>query len=253
MILQPNTKNVEIGKTLRCFSPFGEFKSVDFWVEFLQNLKGKSVGATSVFIESIEDLRLIEDELTGPTGTYSDYQNQQNPISDHRLQVLLPICLKPGASLSDDDQELLLDLNNLGFTKTHHKLWLKLSISTGAEIIKDLYNVWTFRLLTRIFIATKEKPDEIHSYALPSFPFHLSGGDFPKTEELRSHQHMSGEFLKSFMAAHGNSGMSSDIDPIKWFYKNLIDKHNASLSQLLEKMTLESLKSHVSFFPNEKV
>lgn len=236
---------MEIGKTLRGFSPFGEFKSVDFWVEFLQNLKGKSVGGTSVFIESIEDLRFIEDELTDP---YSDYQNQQNPISDHRLQVLLPISLKPGASLSEDDQELLLDLNNLGFTKTHHKLWLKLSISTGAEIIKDLYNGWTFRLLTRIFIATKEKP-EIHSYHLPSFPFHLSGGDFPKTEELRSHQHMSGEFLKSFMTAQGNSG----IDPIKWFYKNLIDEHNASLSQLLEKMTLESLKSHVSFFPNEKV
>ncbi len=245
-----NKRNLEIGKTLRWFSPFGEFKSVDFWAEFLLNLKGKSVGGTSVFIESIEDLRFIEDELTGPhSDPYSDYQNQQNPTSCHRLQVLLPISLKPGASLSEDDQELLLDLNNLGFTKTHHKLWLKLSISTGAEIIKDLYNGWTFRLLTRIFIATKEKPDEIHSYALPSFPFHLSGGDFPKTEELRSHQHMSGEFLKSFMAAHGNSG----IDPIKWFYKNLIDEHNASLSQLLEKMTLESLKFHVSFFPNEKV
>lgn len=243
MILQLNTKNMEIGQTLKWFSPFGELKSVDFWVEFLQNLNGKSLGWTSVFIESIEDLRFIEDELTLPAFGH------ESPYREQRLKVQIPISLKPGASLSEDDQDLLHDLNNLGFTKTHYKLYFNLEISTKVEIFEEAYNGWTFRLLSRIFIATKEKPDELHSYALPSFPFHLSGGDFPKTEELRSHQCMSGEFLKSLVAAHENSG----LDPIKWFYKELIDRHNASLSQLLEKMTLESLKSHVTFFPNEKV
>lgn len=215
------------------------FIQIKFWANFFRVLNRRSLGSTSVFVEGMTEFRSEEKRNFEFPGGASQY-----------VRIHIPISLKPSCMLTNEELELLSDLSNLGFSKTHFDLDFYALIGTDVVIFDRSFEGTHIGFRSLIKIATQEKNTDRSRYMHLGLIKHSSENDVIiemcsdvfKTYEIRTDFILTEDQLYYLQRECQDFGVENIVN----IYGKTLAVHNSKISQKLEMAAIEVLKLHAS-------
>lgn len=218
------------------------FTQIKFWANFFRVLNRRSLGSTSIFVEGMNKFR---SEKKGNFGF------PEIPVgASQYVRIHIPISLKPSCMLANEDQDLLSDLSNLGFSKTHFDLDFYALVGTDLVIFDRDFEGTHIGLTSIVKIATQEKNTDRSRHIYLPLIKHSSENDVIiemcsdvfKTYEIRTDFILKEDQLYYLQRECQDFGVENIVN----IYGKTLAVHNRKISEKLEIGTIEVLKSHAS-------